>query len=91
MGDVLNQDDIDALLNAVSDGEIEEEPLEAAIFSRQRRDFDTIEIKEYDFKRPERISKDQMRALQTLHDTFLARRPPDLPSSQKRVRVNNGR
>ncbi len=68
--DTLDQDDIDALLNAVSDGDIVDEPIEAAIFSRHRRDFDTVEIKTYDFRRPERISKDQMRALQTLHDTF---------------------
>ena len=27
-------------------------------------------IRPYDFKRPERISKDQMRAMQQLHETF---------------------
>lgn len=41
------------------------------IFSRHRRgQHDSIEIRPYDFRRPERISKDQMRALQTLHDAF---------------------
>jgi len=70
MTDVLDQSDIDALLSAVDTGDIEEEEATAQIFSRQRRDFERVEIKEYDFKRPERISKDQMRALQTLHDTF---------------------
>jgi flagellar motor switch protein FliM len=40
------------------------------IFSRHRRGQDAIEIRPYDFRRPERISKDQMRALQTLHDAF---------------------
>jgi flagellar motor switch protein FliM len=41
------------------------------IFSRHRRgQHDAIEIRPYDFRRPERISKDQMRALQTLHDAF---------------------
>jgi flagellar motor switch protein FliM len=70
MSDVLDQNDIDALLNAVSTGDIEEEVTDAQIFSRTRRDLDHVEIKDYDFKRPERISKDQMRALQTLHDTF---------------------
>lgn len=70
MSDVLDQSDIDALLNAVSTGEVEEVTQQAQIFSRFRRDFDRIEIRDYDFKRPERISKDQMRALQTLHETF---------------------
>ena len=40
------------------------------IFSRHRRQNETVEIRAYDFKRPERISKDQMRSLQTLHEAF---------------------
>lgn len=70
MTDVLDQADIDALLSAVSTGEVEEPSEPAQIFSRFRRDLENLEIRDYDFKRPERISKDQMRALQTLHDTF---------------------
>ncbi len=72
MADVLDQSEIDALLSAVDTGEA---PVEAAgtgteIFSRNRRDLATVEIRPYDFKRPERVSKDQMRALQTLHESF---------------------
>ncbi|MCP3902307.1 MAG: flagellar motor switch protein FliM [Planctomycetes bacterium] len=70
MSDVLDQNDIDALLNAVASGEIDDEHPRHQIFSRSRRDLEHVEIREYDFKRPERISKDQMRALQTLHETF---------------------
>lgn len=70
MPDVLDQAEIDALLTAVSAGEVEEDQGQAQIFSRHRRDLEDVEIKDYDFKRPERISKDQMRALQTLHETF---------------------
>ncbi len=70
MADVLDQADIDALLSAVSTGEVEDETTEAQIFSSHRRDLEDVEIREYDFKRPERISKDQMRSLQTLHETF---------------------
>ena len=40
------------------------------IFSRHRRENESVEIRRYDFRRPERISKDQMRALQTLHEAF---------------------
>jgi len=68
--DVLDQSEVDALLAAVGSGEVEEEPAEAQIFSRHRRDFDQVEIRNYDFKRPERVSKDQMRSLQTLHEQF---------------------
>ncbi len=70
MNDVLNQDDIDALLSAVATGDVEEVSESRQIFSRHRRDLEDVEIREYDFKRPERISKDQMRALQTLHEAF---------------------
>ena len=68
--DVLDQSEVDALLAAVGTGEVEEEAPEAQIFSRHRRDFDQVEIRDYDFKRPERVSKDQMRSLQTLHEQF---------------------
>lgn len=84
MVDALQQTDIDTLLSAVNTGEvagvggagvggsagIDGAGGGAQIFSRFRRDLDNVEIREYDFKRPERISKDQMRALTTLHDTF---------------------
>ena len=70
MTDVLDQSEIDALMSAVSEGEVEEPGEQAQIFSRHRRDLEDVEIKDYDFKRPERISKDQMRALQTLHEAF---------------------
>ena len=70
MTDVLDQAEIDALMSAVTEGEVEEPREQAQIFSRYRRDLENVEIRDYDFKRPERISKDQMRALQTLHEAF---------------------
>lgn len=70
MADVLDQTEIDALLAAVDTGEVATESRESTIFSRKRRDFDNIEVRRYDFKRPERVSKDQMRALHTLHEAF---------------------
>lgn len=68
--DVLDQSEIDALLSAVDSGEVEEEQQSIQIFSRHRRDLEQVEVRGYDFKRPERVSKDQMRALQTLHESF---------------------
>jgi len=70
MSKVLDQSEIDALLNAVSAGAVTEEAAPPKIFSRKYRDPAATEIKDYDFKRPERVSKDQMRALQTLHEAF---------------------
>jgi len=68
--DVLDQSEIDALLAAVDTGEVKQEKPQIQIFSRHRRDLDTVEVRPYDFKRPERVSKDQMRSLQTLHEAF---------------------
>ena len=70
MRDTLDQSDIDALMTAVSSGDVAPPPRQGQIFSRHRGDLENVEIKEYDFKRPERISKDQMRALHTLHEGF---------------------
>jgi len=70
MTDVLDQSEVDALLAAVDAGEVEEEERSTHIFTRQHRDPESLEIRTYDFKRPERVSKDQMRALQTLHEAF---------------------
>ncbi len=70
MSDVLDQSEIDALLAAVDSGDVQEEEAAVQIFSRHRRDLENVEVRPYDFKRPERVSKDQMRALQTLHESF---------------------
>ncbi len=70
MADVLDQGDVDALLAAVDSGDLPREDSAGVIFSRSRKDASTTEVRSYDFKRPERVSKDQMRALQTLHEAF---------------------
>ncbi|MDX2115505.1 MAG: flagellar motor switch protein FliM [Planctomycetota bacterium] len=70
MTDVLDQSEVDALLAAVDSGEVQDEESPVAIFSRQRKDLTGVEVRPYDFKRPERVSKDQMRALETLHEAF---------------------
>jgi flagellar motor switch protein FliM len=67
---VLNQEDIDALLTAVGDGKVEGSSAPVQMFASSLRENEKIEIKDYDFKRPERISKEQIRTLQTMHETF---------------------
>lgn len=68
MPDVLDQSEVDALLAAVDQGAVKEEAV-AHVFSRNKHAAN-IEVRAYDFKRPERVSKDQMRALEALHEGF---------------------
>ena len=72
MAEFLDQNEVDALLAAVDGGKVDElagEP-PAQIFSHRTEDLGNIEIRPYDFKRPERVSKDQMLALESLHESF---------------------
>lgn len=70
MSDVLDQNEVDALLSAVDTGEVEEAGPDLRIFSRRKPGAVPPEVRVYDFKRPERVSKDQMRSLETLHEGF---------------------
>jgi flagellar motor switch protein FliM len=71
MSNALDQRGVDALLAEAGGGhDASSEPRATRIFGRQPREATGNEIKEYDFKRPERVSKDQMRALETLHESF---------------------
>lgn len=73
MAEILDQSEVDALLAAVEGGTVAqaeaETPTKLFACSRAGRSGEA-EIKPYDFKRPERVSKDQMRALENLHDVF---------------------
>ncbi|MEK6702730.1 MAG: flagellar motor switch protein FliM [Planctomycetota bacterium] len=70
MAEILDQSEIDALMTAVTDGAVQTAPsTDPRVFTRRKLSGD-VEIKDYDFKRPERVSKDQMRSLQTLHEAF---------------------
>lgn len=78
MAEVLDQSEVDALLAAVDSGTAPvAEPAatpagNSKVFARHKpgRKPEDIEIRPYDFKRPERVSKDQMRALENLHEIF---------------------
>jgi flagellar motor switch protein FliM len=63
MADVLSQAEVENLLSAIEVGD-EGRPAPAEIF--RPRDKVTV----YDFKRPERVGKEQMRSLQTMHEGF---------------------
>jgi flagellar motor switch protein FliM len=65
--DVLDQSEVDALLAAVDTGAVQKERAPATFGSKNASQLD---VQVYDFKRPERVSKDQMRALEGLHEGF---------------------
>jgi flagellar motor switch protein FliM len=81
--DILDQSEVDALLAAVDSGAVSSPAASAAaasssasaggsglptVFGASGRS--NVEVQVYDFKRPERVSKDQMRALEALHEGF---------------------
>jgi flagellar motor switch protein FliM len=66
--DVLDQSEVDALLAAVDNGVVGQDSNAPHVYGSQGRA--QIDVQLYDFKRPERVSKDQMRALEALHEGF---------------------
>ncbi len=69
MSDTLDQSEVDALLAAVDSGgpSTVAQAAPTVFGSTGQSDMD---VTVYDFKRPERVSKDQMRALEGLHEGF---------------------
>ncbi|MCM3409095.1 MULTISPECIES: flagellar motor switch protein FliM [Metabacillus] len=61
-GDILSQSEIDALLSAISTGEMDADEL--------KKEESNKKVKVYDFKRALRFSKDQIRSLTRIHDNF---------------------
>lgn len=67
MVDVLDQREIDSLLAAVEAGAVDVAAESGGNRCTMRS---AKEVHLYDFKRPERVSKEQMRALEGIHETF---------------------
>lgn len=62
MADVLSQSEIDALLSALTSGEVSAEEI--------RKEDEERKIKTYDFKRAMRFSKDQIRSLTRIFENY---------------------
>lgn len=62
MSDVLSQAEIDALLSAISSGDLDAAAIQDAPVE--------VQVKPFDFERPSKFSKDQLRTLEMLHETF---------------------
>lgn len=78
MSNILSQAEIEALLNSLSDNPADlptpasTGPQGKALNSQlgQRAPRPTVAYEVYDFRRPDKFSKDQLRTLQMLHETF---------------------
>src|SRR6056297_2203371 len=62
MDKTLSQQEIDSLINAISSGTVESEELAKA--GEKRR------IKNYDFRRPNKFSKDHVNAIKSIYDNY---------------------
>ncbi len=63
MADVLSQNEIDSLLTEMTSGRMEVDDVLSGRISKG-------DIYNYDFRRPNRISKNQVRTLQSVHESF---------------------
>jgi len=63
MGEVLSQQEIDMLLSALSSGEVSAEEIKE---EQKQED----KVKPYDFKHPNRVSKDQLRVIHMIMENF---------------------
>ena len=64
MADILSQEEVDMLLSAVTGGDLESDlPATTATV-------DVPVLSTYDFRRPERVSKEQLKGLQSLFEAF---------------------
>ena len=62
MSDVLSQNEIDSLLAALSTGELDVDEI---------KENSEKHVKEYDFARPSKFSKEHLRTLNIMEDFFL--------------------
>lgn len=62
MADTLSQSEIDSLLSAITTGEVDAEEI--------RKEESQAKVKVYDFRRPMKFSKDQIRNFQMIHENF---------------------
>jgi len=87
MNEVLSQNEIDNLLSAISTGDMEPAATDTSSEDTFDKTLTKSSVKMYDFKRPDKFSKDQIRTLQMMHETY-ARLTTTSLSAQLRAVVN---
>lgn len=75
MSDVLSQNEIDDLLSDMTSGRVDVDEVsssssEGHTTSKSGKKLKSSDIVSYDFRRPNRISKNQVRTFQTVHENF---------------------
>ena len=81
MGEVLSQEEIDSLLSALSSGEVDVEEMQNNTSEKQ--------VKNYDFKRPAKFSKEHLRTLELIFEHYGRLVSTNLPVYlRKNVQVN---
>jgi len=72
MSDILSQAEIEALLSSLASEEVstEAEPSKEEVRPFWREEKKPVSYEIYDFRRPDKFSKDQLRTLQVVHETF---------------------
>src|SRR5690606_41236160 len=84
LAEILSQEEINALLAAISGGDdpgAPESPRVAAVPQPERRAEPRGRVRPYDFARPNKLSKDQLRTLQCRHEPFARGIAPTLSGS----------
>ncbi|MDR0362821.1 MAG: flagellar motor switch protein FliM [Planctomycetota bacterium] len=69
MPDVLSQSEVDALLNAVDAGAMDISAADTPSASLDEQELPE-DVQIYDFKRPERVSTDQIRSIEMMHEVL---------------------
>jgi len=80
MAEILSQEEIDALLEVVEDEDIAPEELEKTSDILEQR-----QITLYDFKRPNRVSKEQLRSIRAIHDKMARNLASDVSSLMRSI------
>ncbi len=62
MADTLSQNEIDELISALSSGDVDVKEIED-----EKKD---KKVRKYDFRRPDKFAKDQLRTLEIIHENF---------------------
>lgn len=78
MGKILSQEEIDALLSTVAQTDVDSKRVAVGAPAPSR-------AVPYDFKHPNRVSKDQLRKLENIHDTFAGQLSSALSAIQRAV------
>ena len=80
MAEILSQEEIDALLEVVDDENITPDELE-----KNEDLLDQKQITLYDFKRPNRVSKEQLRSIRSMHDKMARNLASDISSLMRSI------